>query len=98
MLPREDYWRELASLAVWWSLWSLADTYLLPWTPVFELATVSAVSLGFALLSAGKKLMGMRTFLRAWCCTDRVDKDWQEIRDKMESDDDSGQHEFRATL
>jgi hypothetical protein len=47
MLPREDYWRELASLAVWWSLWSLADTYLLPWTPVFELVTVSAVSLGF---------------------------------------------------
>ena len=49
MLPREDYWRELASLAVWWSLWSLADTYLLPWTPVFELATVSAVSLGFLI-------------------------------------------------
>lgn len=49
MLPREDYWRELASLAVWWSLWSLADTYLLPWTPVFELLTVSAVSLGLLL-------------------------------------------------
>ena len=49
MRPREDYWRELASLAVWWSLWSLADTYLLPWTPVFELATVSAVSLGFLI-------------------------------------------------
>ena len=46
MLPREDYWRELASLAAWWSLWSLADTYLLPWTPVFELLTVSGVSLG----------------------------------------------------
>ena len=46
MLPREDYWRELASLAVWWSLWSLADTYLRAWTPVFELLTVSAVSLG----------------------------------------------------
>ena len=49
MLPREDYWRELASLAVWWSLWSLADTYLLPWTPVFELLTVSGVSLGLLL-------------------------------------------------
>lgn len=46
MLPREDYWRELASLAVWWSIWSLADTYLLPFTPVFELGTVSVVSLG----------------------------------------------------
>tara|TARA_B100001559_G_C16364044_1_gene558811 strand:- start:97 stop:339 length:243 start_codon:yes stop_codon:yes gene_type:complete len=45
MLPRDEYWRELASLAVWWSLWSLADTYLLPWTPVFELGAVSAVSL-----------------------------------------------------
>lgn len=45
MLPREEYWRELASLAVWWSLWSLADAYLLPWTPVFELGAVSAVSL-----------------------------------------------------
>lgn len=49
MLPREDYWRELASLAVWWSIWSLADTYLLPWTPVFELLTVSGVSLGLLL-------------------------------------------------
>ena len=49
MLPREDYWRELASLAVWWSLWSLADTYLLPFTPVFELLTVSGVSLGLLL-------------------------------------------------
>lgn len=49
MLPRDEYWRELASLAVWWSLWSLADTYLLPWTPVFELLTVSAVSLGLLL-------------------------------------------------
>ena len=46
MLPREELWRELASLAVWWSLWSLADTYLLPFTPVFELGTVSVVSLG----------------------------------------------------
>ena len=45
MLPRDELWRELASLAAWWSLWSLADTYLLPWTPVFELLTVSAVSL-----------------------------------------------------
>jgi hypothetical protein len=49
MLPREDYWRELASLAVWWALWSLADIYLLPWTPVFELLTVSGVSLGLLL-------------------------------------------------
>lgn len=49
MLPRDEYWRELASLAVWWSLWSLADTYLLPWTPVFELLTVSAVSLGLLI-------------------------------------------------
>jgi hypothetical protein len=49
MLPREDYWRELASLAVWWALWSLADTFLLPFTPVFELGTVSVVSLGLLL-------------------------------------------------
>jgi len=49
MLAREDYWRELASLAVWWSLWSLADTYLLPYTPVFELLTVSGVSLCFLM-------------------------------------------------
>ena len=49
MLPREDYWRELASLAVWWSLWSLADTWLLPYTPVFELLTVSVISLGILL-------------------------------------------------
>ena len=49
MLAREDYWRELASLAVWWSIWSLADTYLLPFTPVFELLTVSGVSLGLLL-------------------------------------------------
>lgn len=44
MTPRESLWRELASLAVWWSFWSLADTYLLPYTPFFELSTVSAVS------------------------------------------------------
>lgn len=49
MLPREELWRELASLAVWWSLWSLADSFLLPFTPVFELLTVSAVSLGLLL-------------------------------------------------
>ena len=49
MLPREDYWRELASLAVWWSLWSLADSFLLPFTPFFELLTVSGVSLGLLL-------------------------------------------------
>ncbi len=46
MLPREELWRELASLAVWWSLWSLADSFLLPFTPFFELLTVSGVSLG----------------------------------------------------
>jgi hypothetical protein len=49
MLPREELWRELASLAVWWALWSLADTFLLPFTPVFELGTVSVVSLGLLL-------------------------------------------------
>ena len=49
MRPRDEYFRELASLAVWWSIWSLADTYLLPFTPVFELLTVSGVSLGFLL-------------------------------------------------
>ena len=49
MLPRDELWRELASLAVWWSLWSLADSFLLPFTPVFELGTVSVVSLGLLL-------------------------------------------------
>ena len=49
MRPRDEVFRELASLAVWWALWSLADIYLLPWTPVFELGTVSVVSLGLLL-------------------------------------------------
>ena len=38
MLPR--MW-ELWTLAFWWSAWSLADTYLLPYTPASELAVLA---------------------------------------------------------
>jgi hypothetical protein len=31
---------ELGGLLVWWGAWSLGDTYLLPYTPVFEVVSL----------------------------------------------------------
>lgn len=37
MGPGRDLARELWSLAAWWAIWSLWDTYLLQFSPWFEL-------------------------------------------------------------
>ena len=37
-------WRDSATeLAVWWSIWTLADTYLIPFTPWSEIAVLVLV-------------------------------------------------------
>ncbi len=38
---------EVGGLLVWWGAWSIADDYLLKYTPVFELVSVV---LGLALI------------------------------------------------
>ena len=37
-------------LCVWWAVWSLLDTYLLPWTPVSEIALLA---LGVTMIATG---------------------------------------------
>ena len=49
MRSRDDLRRELLSLVVWWSLWSLWDTYLLAFTPIFECAFLGLVIGGVAV-------------------------------------------------
>ena len=41
MRPTGDGW-ELWSLAFWWAAWSLADTYLLKFSPWSELSVIGA--------------------------------------------------------
>lgn len=48
MGPRSLFYWEFWSLSFWWASWSLADTYLLPYSPWAEL-----VVLGFCTCSAG---------------------------------------------
>lgn len=48
MGPRSNPFWEFWSLAFWWATWSLADTYLLPITPISEIAV-----LWICLLCAG---------------------------------------------
>ena len=55
MGPRSNCLWEFWSLGVWWALWSLADAYLLAYTPAPELGT-----LGILLAVAGV------VRLRAW--------------------------------
>ena len=40
MGPRSNPFWELWSLSFWWAAWSLADTYLLPLTPISEVAVL----------------------------------------------------------
>lgn len=40
--------QEALTLCVWWAVWSLADTYLLPHTPFSELAVLSVCVLWYA--------------------------------------------------
>ena len=40
MGPRGSSFWEFWSLAFWWAVWTLADTYLLPFTPISEIAVV----------------------------------------------------------
>ena len=40
MGPRSNPFWELWSLSFWWAAWSLADTYLLPLTPISEVAVI----------------------------------------------------------
>ena len=40
MGPRSSSLWEFWSLAFWWATWSLADTYLLPLTPLTEIAVI----------------------------------------------------------
>ena len=40
MGPRSNPFWEFWSLAFWWAAWSLADTYLLPLTPLSEVAVL----------------------------------------------------------
>lgn len=44
MRARHDVVREALSLVVWWAVWSLADTYLLAYTPAFELGALGMVA------------------------------------------------------
>jgi hypothetical protein len=54
MGPRSNPLWEFWSLAIWWATWSLADTYLLPLTPLSEIAVVwiCVVVAGIARLAA----------------------------------------------
>ena len=40
MRPRDEVLRELLSLCVWWALWSLADQYILDYSPFVELLVI----------------------------------------------------------
>ena len=40
MGPRSNPFWEFHSLCFWWAAWSLADTYLLPLTPLSEIAVI----------------------------------------------------------
>ena len=44
MRPRDEIRRELLSLIVWWSAWSLCDDYLLDFSPAFELLFLALVA------------------------------------------------------
>ena len=44
MRPRDEMRRELLSLIVWWSAWSLCDDYLLDFSPAFELLFLALVA------------------------------------------------------
>ena len=47
-----------AALALWWALWSLADAYLLEFTPWSELAAGGLAAGGLALAAVkGKRLL-----------------------------------------
>tara|TARA_B110000858_G_C17569860_1_gene366347 strand:+ start:331 stop:606 length:276 start_codon:yes stop_codon:yes gene_type:complete len=54
MGPRSNPLWEFHSLAFWWATWTLADTYLLPFTPLSEIAVVwiCLVIAGVARLAA----------------------------------------------
>ena len=57
MQPRDELGRELRSLIVWWSLWSLWDLHLLDYSPLFELLGLGIVGVwvgGIRLYEARK--------------------------------------------
>lgn len=52
MRPRDGLVSEAVALMVWWSIWSLWDTYLLEFSPVPEVCMLS-VCLVYLFLSSG---------------------------------------------
>lgn len=61
MGPRGNSLWEFWSLCFWWAAWSLADTYLLPFTPFAELGTLGVCFLAaWICRSRGRILASQR--------------------------------------
>lgn len=52
--------RELWTLAFWWSVWTLADTYLTPYTPTPELIVLAACLTTLAVVAYKDVVPGLR--------------------------------------
>ena len=61
-MPRWMY--ELWVLAFWWSTWTLADTYLIPYSPRSELAVLAACMATLALAAAWRAVPVCRRRVR----------------------------------
>lgn len=53
MMPTEYVFNNALLLGVWWSLWTLFDTYLIPFSPWSELAVLAACLVAAAAPTVG---------------------------------------------
>lgn len=58
---------QLRVLVVWWSLWTLADTYLIPYTPQSELLLLGVVVLSYAASRVVRSVWGRASECGARC-------------------------------
>ena len=70
------------ALAVWWAVWSLADAYLLRYTPWPELALLACALAGYAL---------------AICCNRRRQRYARRAPERVDSTDNADGHELNST-
>lgn len=55
---------------MWWSLWTLADTYLIPYTPQSELVLLGVAALSYALSwvpGIARRVWGHAKKYGTWC-------------------------------
>ena len=61
LMPRWAW--EVWVLCVWWSTWTLADTYLIPYTPTSELLVLGVCLSTLALVLVRGKMRGWKRSL-----------------------------------